>query len=65
MFRPGDLFEDFASRFGPDEGFGIGIVVVQVFHDGALELGDTLKDAAAEKRSTMLSQDAEVGVKWR
>ena len=47
MFRTGDFFEDFAGRLGPDEGFGIGIVVFQVVHDRALELGDTLEGAAA------------------
>ena len=73
MLRSGDLFEDFAGGLGPDEGFWVGIVVFQIFHDGALELCDAAERAAsdafsgdpAKKRSTMLSQDAEVGVKWR
>jgi hypothetical protein len=36
LFRTGDFFEDFACRLGPDEGLGIGIVVLQVIHDGIL-----------------------------
>ena len=74
MFRPGDLFEDFAGGLGPDEGLGIGIMVFQVLHDGAPEFGDALEGAprrmrfcviSAKKRSTMFSQEAEVGVKCK
>ena len=48
LFRSGDLFEDLARGLDPDEGFGIGIVVPQVFNDGILELGDAFEDAAAD-----------------
>ena len=58
MFRPGDLFEDFAGRFGPDEGLGVGIVVLQVFHDGALEFGDALERAAPDTVSGDLGKEA-------
>jgi len=69
LFRPGDFFEDLACGLCPDEEFGIGIVVLQVLHDGALEFGDAVEGArrmrfrviSAKKRSTMLSQDAESG----
>jgi hypothetical protein len=40
LFRSGDFFEDLARRLGPEEGFGIGIVVFQVLHDGRFQLGD-------------------------
>jgi hypothetical protein len=73
LFRRGDLFEDFAGRLGPDEGLGIGIVVFQVLHDGALEFSNAFEGArrmrflliSAKKRSTMLSREAEVGVKCK
>jgi len=43
LFRTGDLFEDLTGGFGLHERLGVGIVVVQVFHDGVLEFGDVLK----------------------
>ena len=33
---------------GPDERFGVGIVLVQVGFDGGLEFGDAAKHAAAD-----------------
>jgi hypothetical protein len=64
LFRPSDFFEDIAGRFGPDECLGVGIVVLQVFHDGALSSGTLLKALrrmrlrviSAKTRSTILSQ---------
>jgi hypothetical protein len=44
----GDFFEDFARRFGPDEGLWVGIVIFEVFHDGAFQVGDAFEDAAAD-----------------
>jgi transposase len=48
LFRAGDFFEDFAGGLGPDEGLGVGIVVFEIVHDGAFELGDACEDAAAD-----------------
>ena len=61
--------EDAFGVGGPDEGFGIGHEAV----DGELQIDDGLEEAAletlacelAKKPSTALSQDAEVGVKWK
>ena len=58
MFRPDDPFEDFACRLCSDEGFRVGIVVLQVFHNGALELDDALKGAAADAISGDLGEEA-------
>jgi hypothetical protein len=57
LFRPGDVFEDFARRLCPDDGFRVGIVVLQVFHDGALELSDAFKGAAADAISGDLGEE--------
>ena len=57
MFRSGDLFEDLARGLGPDEGLGIGIVVLQVFNDCILELGDALEGAAADAFSGDLGEE--------
>jgi hypothetical protein len=35
--RTGDFCEDFFRRFGPYEGLGVGIVMVEVFVDGRFE----------------------------
>jgi len=66
-----DLLQDVAGGFGPDEGFGTGVVVVDVPLNGLDEFGDLVNTPrrnrwvviSRKKRSTMLSQDAEVGVK--
>ena len=58
MFRSGDFFEDFAGGLGPDEGLWTGIVVFEVFHDGALEFGDTLEGTAADAVSGYLGEEA-------
>ena len=44
----GHLFEDCGGGSGPDERFGIGIVVFEVFLDGGFELRDALERAAAD-----------------
>ena len=54
----GDFFEDFVRRLGPDEGLGVGIVVLQVFHDSSLELGDVFEDPAADAFSGDLGEEA-------
>jgi hypothetical protein len=48
---------DLARRLGPDEGLGVGIVVVQVFDNGALELRDALEGAAADAISSDLGEE--------
>lgn len=64
----------YRRRVRSDEGFGIGIVALQVDLDGGFEVGDASEDAAAngasmirpKKRANRLSQETEVGVtcKW-
>jgi hypothetical protein len=46
MLRTGDLFEDFAGGPCLDERFGVGIVKVEIVHDGGFDVGDALEDAA-------------------
>ena len=58
MFRTGDFFEDFTGGLGPDEGLGIGIVVVEVIHDGGLELGDAREGAASNAVAGDLGEEA-------
>ena len=58
LVSPGDFFEDFACRLGPDEGLGGCIVVFQIFHDGALQLGDAVEGAAADAVSGDLGKEA-------
>ena len=56
----------------PDEGSGLGVVVTDAVEDGADEAGDAGERTAANavvmisrrNLSTILSQDALVGVKW-
>ena len=59
---------------GPDEGLGVMVGLVEVAVDGGLEVDDGAEDAAleaslgqrrAKKVSTALSQEHEVGVKWK
>ena len=69
----GDLVEDGFGGGGPDEGFGVVVVGVEVFLDGGDEVGHGMKYPARSalsvssrnQRSTRLSHDEEVGVKWR
>src|SRR6266404_4769310 len=58
FLREGDFFEDLACGLCPDEEFGIGIVVLQVLHDGALEFGDAVEGAAANAVSGDLGEEA-------
>jgi hypothetical protein len=53
---PGDFFEDIGGWGGPDEGVWIGIMMRQVICDGRFEIGDAVKDAAADG---ILSDQAE------
>ena len=46
--RTDDFWEDFFCRFGPDEGLGVGIVMVEVLVDGRFELGNGGEDAASD-----------------
>ena len=58
LFRAGDFFEDFGGGLGPDEGLGVGIVVVEVVHDGGFEFGDAVEDAAADALVGDLGEEA-------
>jgi len=42
---------------GPDEGLGIRIVILQVFHDGDLEIGDALEGTAPDAVSGDLGEE--------
>jgi hypothetical protein len=65
--------DDFVGIGGPLEGLGMSVVVFDEPVDGFLELGHRSEDAAlepslvrmAKNPSTALSQEAEVGVKWK
>jgi hypothetical protein len=67
------LERDLVGRFRPDEGLGVGIVLVEVVADRLLELGDAGEGAtemrfvviSAKKRSTRFSHEALVGVRCR
>ena len=43
-----DLFEDLVDAFGPDEGFWIGVVVIDIKLDGLDEIGDALEGSASD-----------------
>ena len=68
-----DCLEGGIGCLGPQEWLGVGIVGLNEGSDIGLELIDAAMDAAliclsvssANQRSTWLSQEALVGVKWR
>jgi hypothetical protein len=69
-FNGGD---DFVWICGPGEGFGSLVVLFEEAIDRGLKVGDGSEHASlqsplreyCENPSTALSQDAEVGVKWK
>jgi hypothetical protein len=71
LFRFCDLFEDFSWRRGPSEWFWVCVCGFEVCHDSGLQFREALESPhfrllaviSAKKRSTMFSQDDEVGVK--
>jgi hypothetical protein len=73
LFPSPDLFDDCIWISGPDEGFWVVVGFDEVSVDGRLEINDALEHASleplssqvAKKPSTALSQDADVGVKWK
>jgi hypothetical protein len=66
-----DLLQDVAGFGGPDEGFGVVVVMVDVVEDRCYQFLDTAKHSAPQsiyvrsrkKRSTMFSHEQPVGVK--
>ena len=46
--RTADFGKDFLGGFCPDEGLGMGIVMVEVVVDGGFELGNRGEDAAPD-----------------
>ena len=63
-----------AADGGPDERLGVGVVLGEVAVDGGLQVDERVEDAAPEappgelgrrSSSTALSQEPEVGVKWK
>jgi hypothetical protein len=73
LFPAFDSGKDAAWIGGPDEWFWIGVVLRDEAIDGGFKVVDGSEDAAhqaparefGEEPSTALSQDAEVGVKWK
>ena len=67
------LGEDLVGGSGPDKGLGVVVVLGDVSIDRGLEVDDRVEAAAsirrrvsAEKKvSTALTQEPEVGVKWK
>ena len=43
----GRPFPGFRRRLGPDEGLGLGVVLIQVVHNGALLFDDAFRQAAS------------------
>jgi hypothetical protein len=68
-----DGWDDFVGIGEPLKGLRVGVVIIKEAVDSGLEVGDGSEDAAlettlgqdGEKPSTALSQEAEVGVKWK
>jgi hypothetical protein len=68
-----DILNDGIGAGGPDEGFGMIVGLAQEAVDGGLEIDDARKMphlsrrpvSLVKKPSTALSQEAEVGVKWK
>ena len=58
MFRTGDFSEDLGGSLGPDVGFGIAIVVIEIVRDGLFEFIDALEDAAADAFSGDLGKES-------
>jgi len=54
MVQPG---QNDLGGFGPDEGFGAGIVLGQISVDGGLQVGDRAEDAAADARARHLGEE--------
>jgi len=55
-----DLLQDVSRFGGPDEGFGLNVVLFDVSEDGLVKLLDAGEDSTPE-----LSQLLEVGWKWK
>ena len=68
-----DLFDDRASGSRPDEERGVGVVLVEVVIDGHLQVDVGVAHAttmpfrviSAIEAHDQVSQDADVGVKWK
>ena len=68
-----DLGDDAVGVGAPDERFGALVVLIEVAVDGGLEMDQRVEGAALQaaagqrgkKVSTALSQEQEVGVKWK
>ena len=68
-----DSSDDFIRAGGPGKRFGIFVGFGDEAIDGGLEIDESVEDAAFERRlaslakkpSTALSQEEEVGVKWK
>ena len=48
LFRTDNLSEDVARRLCPDEGLGVGVMVLEVVHDRALQFCDAFESAPAD-----------------
>ncbi len=57
LFPTVDLFNNGTGRSGPDEGLGVGVVVVEVVVDGHLQLDDGVEHAATDALSGDLGKE--------
>ena len=46
-----ELLEDLIGGFGPDEGFGVAVMLGDMALDGVFEVGDGFEDAAPDAPS--------------
>ena len=58
LFPTGDLFDDGTGGSGPDEGLGVGVVVIEVVFDCGLQLDDGAEHAATDALSGNLGEKA-------
>ena len=67
------LGEDLVGGFGPDEGLGVVVVLVDIAVDGGLEIDDRVEAAAPDSSAGERREEGldgvqprtEVGVKWK
>ena len=69
-----ELYEDFVGGLGPDEGFGVTVVIGDVSTDRLLKVANRLESnprrmrwrvMTEKKFQRALSQEPDVGVKWK
>lgn len=58
MTRASDLFEDLAGGFCPDERLGLGVVLIEIVHDGSLQFTDAREYAAPDALARDQAEEA-------